>query len=428
MHEQKKRKKIMTWTSERRWDVSTSTNNATFRPYHTLQWYTSWLRGQINRQPAELFNCMPGFDRESDASFNTVFLPLAEQIYRAIGSRPAPSIDTIVETLLRDGAIDAGENGGNINEAINLVFSAIGWFTMLYKPDFNSSPPSQFCITDEMDGHAGEGHMSLKQERISSKKRLSDFLLGFGLMLPPRNYHTMEDPDDMKAFNRIRSVDSSLLNILVLKTIGRLKIEWTDCLVCHLELDKDAHTLYIFRYPSFCLASLAELESDAERSPIYSCSSDASDNSICASDQDVTELLKEVLLSYRVLFGQHSGSRKLFRRLQPFDNTSRTVQDDLLIRLCANKDIDHALGMTEKVAYKLAEDFPHLRTRLVRLNAYLDQRKPRSWRELWMDKRDSASWLTFWAVIIFGGMGILLAFVQVVLQAVQLSLQVQQPG
>jgi len=46
---------------------------------------------------------------------------------------------------------------------------------------------------------------------------------------------------------------------------------------------------------------------------------------------------------------------------------------------------------------------------------------------LWDDKRDSASWFTFWAVLIFGGIAIILAFVQVILQIVQVSLQIKQP-
>jgi hypothetical protein len=40
---------------------------------------------------------------------------------------------------------------------------------------------------------------------------------------------------------------------------------------------------------------------------------------------------------------------------------------------------------------------------------------------IWKDKRDSAHWLTFWAVIIIGGAGLLLGFMQVLLQAIQLA-------
>ncbi|GFF48985.1 hypothetical protein IFM58399_08442 [Aspergillus lentulus] len=46
---------------------------------------------------------------------------------------------------------------------------------------------------------------------------------------------------------------------------------------------------------------------------------------------------------------------------------------------------------------------------------------PRKWVQLWRDNRDSAHWLTFWAVIVFGALGTLLALLQVILQAVQIA-------
>jgi len=40
--------------------------------------------------------------------------------------------------------------------------------------------------------------------------------------------------------------------------------------------------------------------------------------------------------------------------------------------------------------------------------------------------RDSASWFTLWAVLIIGGIGIMLAFIQVILQIMQVALQFKQ--
>jgi type VI protein secretion system component VasF len=75
--------------------------------------------------------------------------------------------------------------------------------------------------------------------------------------------------------------------------------------------------------------------------------------------------------------------------------------------------------LTERAKYNLARDFPILRSRLAVLLQHLAQTKPRTWRELWQDKRDSSAWLTFWAVIIIGAAGLVLGLLQVVLQAVQ---------
>lgn len=201
---------------------------------------------------------------------------------------------------------------------------------------------------------------------------------------------------------------------------------WSDCLACHLELDKDTGVLYVFRYPSFCIASLKNRSAqDTNRSVIHSCASSVPRNSHWATPQDVTELLEEAVLSYRLLFGQHPRSRKLFRKLRPFKDVPLEGRDDFLSDLCGEKAIDPSLGIGERDSYELARDFPHLRTRLFRLSTYLNERKPRRWRELWLDNRDSASWLTFWAVILIGGMGLLLAFIQVVLQIAQLAISLR---
>ena len=56
------------------------------------------------------------------------------------------------------------------------------------------------------------------------------------------------------------------------------------------------------------------------------------------------------------------------------------------------------------------------------------RKNQRSWKELWLDKRDSASWLTFWAVLVIGGLGILLALIQVVLQVVQVATELKGSG
>lgn len=74
----------------------------------------------------------------------------------------------------------------------------------------------------------------------------------------------------------------------------------------------------------------------------------------------------------------------------------------------------------DRESYRLNRDFPVLRERLAILQHHLNNVKPRSWKAIWADKRDSAQWWTFWAVIIFGGTGIILGAMQVILQFIQL--------
>jgi hypothetical protein len=63
------------------------------------------------------------------------------------------------------------------------------------------------------------------------------------------------------------------------------------------------------------------------------------------------------------------------------------------------------------------------KNRIAAIHRHLSLRKPRTWKELWQDKRDSAQWHTFWLVLIVGTIGILLTGMQVVLQIVQVAQQ-----
>ncbi len=140
-----------------------------------------------------------------------------------------------------------------------------------------------------------------------------------------------------------------------------------------------------------------------------------------ASESDISGLLNEILLSYRLLFGQDKEARKLFRSLKPFEDLPKEAHDPLLASLCGRKSFDAFELGEQHMTYRVAHDFPMLRCRLASLKMQLSVSKPRGWGELWRDRRDSAHWFTFWAVIIIGGAGLLLSFLQVVLQIVQVA-------
>jgi hypothetical protein len=64
-------------------------------------------------------------------------------------------------------------------------------------------------------------------------------------------------------------------------------------------------------------------------------------------------------------------------------------------------------------------DFPIFEDRLRQLRHYMDTQKPCTFRQMWKDKRDTSNYFTFWAVMIFGGLGVLLAFLSLVVSIAQ---------
>lgn len=248
-------------------------------------------------------------------------------------------------------------------------------------------------------------------------------------MLPPRDYCAFGDTDDEKQlYHRTRAIMATDLNAHVLSKVCGLSIQWVDSISCHLELDKISGTLFLFRYPSFCISNLQARATKEWRqmSSIYGCSVGQRGSVPWAQEEDITELLQEILLSYRLLFGQSRRSRSLFRRLRPFDQIPPEEHDRILSLICGRKRFKSPITLTEREEYVLASDFPHLRSRMVRLNAYAKSKKPHSIRQLWRDKRDSTAWFAFWSVLVFGSASIVLGVIQTVVSIMQYVLALQQ--
>lgn len=165
------------------------------------------------------------------------------------------------------------------------------------------------------------------------------------------------------------------------------------------------------------------------RASIHACATTSTLRCQWATEDEINQLLIEILFSYRLLFGQTRRSRAAFRSsFNPFLKKrayKNSIRDPLLPALCGSKTPCQGIysGMVEKETYYLPRNFPVLRYRISVLQGHLSSTAPRTWLQLWRDNRDSANWLTFWAVIIFGAFGSLMAFLQVVLQFVQLVMQ-----
>jgi len=346
-----------------------------------------------------------------------------DQIRELIQASEPKTIESITNALQALGAIFTQNHYDAAQSAKDLVFSVLGWQTMLYKPDFVTDSMAGYRILNEMDGYRGETRLCLSQSALAGNKTLPNFLLGFGIMLPPPNYSAFDDADDKTVFREFKTVSPREMNAYVLAKICCMRFQWVDSLPCHLEMDKHSGTLFLYRYPSFCVSNLQQHMSKNKKQNqkciLHCCAFDRRSSVPWADEEAVTGLLQEVLLSYRLLFGQTKRSRSLFQNLRPFARIPPEGQDQLLSQLCSRKRPYCSITLTERDEYDLADDFPHLRSKLARLSSYASGKKPRSLRQLWVDKRNSPAWLAFWSVLIFGSVGILLAFIQTVFQILE---------
>jgi len=65
------------------------------------------------------------------------------------------------------------------------------------------------------------------------------------------------------------------------------------------------------------------------------------------------------------------------------------------------------------------DHFPVFEARLRQLRLHMDNQKPRGLRQLWRDNRDSLNYYTFWGVIIFGVLSVILAMFSLAVSVAQ---------
>ena len=408
----------------------------------SLSWYNTWLSSQFEKLPADVLDLLSsgeyGNEKGSPESHWKRFMVAFSKIEECIRSIDSITIDQIIARLGDEGLLIAEVNDGSDNQrheyARYLIFCVLGWQTMLFTPaplgdgSGNAWKSPQLAI-DEKPGCCGYTHMSLETEsRYCARESLSEFLMGFGVLLPSKNLCLDEDPNTQRIFHNQTEVHARSFNAFTLTAVAGIRIKWVDALACHLEFNSTTKELSLFRFPSFCQSMLLKSsdEDGRGRGAIYACATTSSLRCHWASQFEINQLLVECILSYRLLFGQKRKARTLFRSsLNPFTKkavSKDNIRDPLLPALCGTKDLcqDILSGIVEKEIYYLPRDFPILRYRISILQRHLSSSPPRTWIQLWRDNRDSASWLTFWAVIAFGIFGSVMAFLQVVLQLVEL--------
>jgi hypothetical protein len=140
--------------------------------------------------------------------------------------------------------------------------------------------------------------------------------------------------------------------------------------------------------------------------------------------------LKEIRLSYRLLFSDKSRSRSWYQSVEKKSALARGYRDPFLNQLCAlstrsESDETHA---DSTVSYNTTTDFPILGDRLLLIQDYVDRQQPSTVVALWKDRRDLLRFYTFWAVAVVGGLGLVFSLVQIFLGAAQVALARHPPN
>lgn len=380
-------------------------------------WYGPWIKKRLGDLPSSLLGIkVSGVPLAKPGGFEQ----LSEAIDRFALQTEGTSIDEIIEHLCDTGVLPKGQDA-HPNSYRLLVFACLGWQSMLFLPAFNVCSYTELAIHYD-DGQPDSGLVfdTFRVPACLSDRPLSILLKGFGNILPARSTRaTPSAIETSKSAPSWKALWPEETNAYLLHVLLRVRLRWVDCLALHLDYDKSTQTLCLFAYPSICASMLA---SQGTIFAFASVETDAADPR--ADKGEIDSFLREVLLSYRLLFAQCPKSRKLFRHVGPSAQMPENAPDTLLQQLCTSKQLSET-GMDwvpdDRAVYYASKDFGILHDRVKLISNELEKVRPRSVGDLVHDKRDVVQYWTFWSISIIGGIGIALSLIQIVLQCLQLA-------
>lgn len=119
---------------------------------------------------------------------------------------------------------------------------------------------------------------------------------------------------------------------------------------------------------------------------------------------DAAEFFREILVTYRVLFGETRSSRQSIKKYVKKLESSNPGNFDPLVPILCQRPSDSQearvvydwMGVEATSNHYLATDFPYWGEKLIQLQSHVKVASPRATNALGADKRDLSRWWTFW--------------------------------
>ncbi|KAH6839442.1 hypothetical protein B0I37DRAFT_386455 [Chaetomium sp. MPI-CAGE-AT-0009] len=364
---------------------------------------------------------MDEWDTLFDAEFKLCDTPyektiqLCYEMTHVLREHGAISINRLLQKLQQRGTIRADLDLSYCSAAHTLVFSLLGWLSLLYVP----------AIQDQSD----ELRINLQATQLAIRDTVSTEMVGrpvdellrsFGELLPLRNIGRVNAGLQIETQPRRAMLEVSHLNVSTMKDMANMQIIWVDSLSEHLAFDPITPSVSIFKCPSFC-----QLQKHSDRSILAIILRDFYEEDEKPSDDyTLAKLLGEVMLSYTLLFKADRRSRRVYQRHEraraSIGNGDQPYVDPCLDELCGY-GISSSIAAPVRESYDADIDFPVFKARLERIQQYIRDIQPNRFMSLWRDRRDLRLWYTIWAVIVLSIIGLIIALVSMFLARDQRS-------
>jgi hypothetical protein len=347
------------------------------------------------------------------------------------------SLDNLSDAILSRYKIETEISKQNRACMLEITSACVGWLSMLYiNPQITAQTAHGLVRATTGQDVSGQ----LKATGDVPNRPIGALLKISGLI--PIACGTPCEPGN----NSIHLMTTKL-NFASLQGLGGITVQWVDEIAQHCNFDKGKKVIKVFRFPSRCLAlcrkgsvniALQRCVAASTVDLFYVKGWRGIDMTLtglcricqahgCRYDCAVSVPAKcqlfhgEVLLSYRLLFGQDRRARRSYRKVRRNIPLPRDPVLDGLCGKCEWSCLEEQEDLFPEREVYDGSNFPQLGQKLFELQDYITSQKPRTLRDVWNDRRDPHQAFTFWAVVLVGGATILLGLVQVVLSGLQLA-------
>ncbi|KAF4436969.1 hypothetical protein F53441_13151 [Fusarium austroafricanum] len=371
------------------------------------------------------------------------FVPIVINFCKDLSDGDIVNLTELAESLMLKDLVT--RDAAQLPRIKQLVFATLGWISMLYIPAKNYVDGNLVIQVRGGSTNSRRLHTWVRPEQAMENitGSLRDVLGDFsndsrGPLSCINGLAGPAEIDVLKATN---------LNFFVLAKLGGLRIIWADSICMHLELDRREKTIMMFQHPSICA-----LMCSAGDKGIYLDSLPGA-----LEPSPAGSFYREVLLTYRLVFGQHKRSWRLCCKegglerqkqgswkiwlgwglvLRSFrlcgitkaEEATRISlgQDSLLLRLCCadctQEPVYDEIGAPDvRSVYSAQHDFPFFGDRLIALQEYVRLIEPMDLRALYYDRRDLSRCMSVWTTMVFGTVTLVLATLGVFLAAGQIG-------
>ncbi|KAK2743844.1 hypothetical protein FQN55_007064 [Onygenales sp. PD_40] len=395
-------------------------------PYHG--WYHRFLSSQFHKLSPELKTALATLPRGEDGLMFIYdrFLKLLDRTRLHLAENVSPlALEEIASRVFQP--FPAQTEGSPTSPRAQLVFIAVGLISLLYPARL--SPRNEFLQLNIDPSRQGIWRTdSCPTSDPCLREPLLQLVHSF---LAESEENVLEECPESN-----HPLRSSNVSYYALRTLADVTLEPTESVTEHLVLDVNLNRLKIFRFPSFCVLmctprgrmlfdSNVEGERDIASSSShlqqffewhFRTSINRNDNS--ESPRAAQTFYREILLTYRIIFGQDSHSwKKLARSPSPHFIPNLADHDPLLDNLMTmswrKQPIYTEIRAGPVKAVYSPSDFPYFASRLQILQDFVSTQSPDNLWTLVRDRRDINRLWTIRASLVFGLGAVFLGLVQI---------------